>query len=286
VDVRALIIALIALAATPAAAQAELFVDPHSPAARQARAYAKHGRPHAAELMRRMSRIPQAAWMTGGSRASVRRAVAKLMRRAGDDLPVLVAYDLPRRGCRAKGYGRWIDGFARGIGAHRAIVIVEPDALASGCGAGALGPAVKRLRRAKRARVYVDAGHSDWLPASTMARRLEQVHAHAFSLNVSNFRRTPELIEYGEKVARRLNGAHFVIDTSRNGRGPAATWCNPRHRGLGARPTTETGKPLVDALLWIKVPGESDGTCNGGPPAGRWWPGYALGLARRASPKL
>ena len=77
-----------------------------------------------------------------------------------------------------------------------------------------------------------------------------------------------------------------MIDTSRNGRGPAGTWCNPKRRGLGARPTTETSNPRVDALLWIKVPGESDGTCNGGPPAGHWWPGYALGLARRASPKL
>ncbi|MGW5026607.1 glycoside hydrolase family 6 protein, partial [Streptomyces albidoflavus] len=45
-------------------------------------------------------------------------------------------------------------------------------------------------------------------------------------------------------------------------------------------PTTRTGDPLLDAYLWIKRPGESDGSCRGGPSAGTWWPEYALGLAR------
>ena len=40
---------------------------------------------------------------------------------------------------------------------------------------------------------------------------------------------------------------------------------------------------LNDALYWIKAPGESDGSCNGGPTAGVWWPQYALGLAQRAA---
>jgi endoglucanase len=44
-----------------------------------------------------------------------------------------------------------------------------------------------------------------------------------------------------------------------------------------------TGSALLDALLWIKAPGESDGSCAGGPAAGVWWPAYALGLARRAA---
>jgi len=61
---------------------------------------------------------------------------------------------------------------------------------------------------------------------------------------------------------------HFVIDTSRNGLGPwtpdaaypdPQDWCNPPDRGLGLRPTTDTGDPLIDAYLWVKVPGESDG---------------------------
>jgi endoglucanase len=39
-------------------------------------------------------------------------------------------------------------------------------------------------------------------------------------------------------------------------------------------------------LLWIKRPGESDGTCNGGPSSGKWWPEYALGLAQLATTLL
>lgn len=76
-----------------------------------------------------------------------------------------------------------------------------------------------------------------------------------------------------------------MVDTSRNGNGPLGAagqdaWCNPPGRALGTPPTTRTGDPLLDAYLWIKRPGESDGSCRGGPSAGTWWPEYALGLAR------
>ncbi|MBT0993784.1 glycoside hydrolase family 6 protein [Cellulomonas sp. DKR-3] len=102
---------------------------------------------------------------------------------------------------------------------------------------------------------------------------------------------------------------HFVIDTSRNGQGPwappagtypdAETWCNPPGRGLGPRPTTDTGDELVDALLWIKIPGESDGQCFRGlggpedpergmvdPAAGQWFPEQARELIELARPAL
>jgi endoglucanase len=104
---------------------------------------------------------------------------------------------------------------------------------------------------------------------------------------------------------------HFVVDTSRNGQGawtpPAGkytgdpqTWCNPPGRGVGARPTADTGVALVDAYLYVKTIGESDGQCNrsipGGtidpeygsvdPAAGAWWPAQALTLAQNASPAL
>jgi endoglucanase len=105
---------------------------------------------------------------------------------------------------------------------------------------------------------------------------------------------------------------HFVVDTSRNGVGPwnfaaagypnagvAQDWCNPPGRGLGTHPTASTGAPLVDAYLWIKTPGESDGSCTRGtagpgdpawgitdPVAGAWFPQQALQLAQLASPAL
>jgi endoglucanase len=92
-------------------------------------------------------------------------------------------------------------------------------------------------------------------------------------------------VTYGRSVAAALGGKHFVVDTSRNGLGPApdGAWCNPPGRALGARPTVATGEPLHDAALWVKHPGESDGACNGGPAAGTWWAQGALDLARLAA---
>ena len=138
------------------------------------------------------------------------------------------------------------------------------------------------------AAVYIDAGHAKWHPAREMAGRLRQAgieRADGFALNVSNFQATSANIAYGEQVSALVGGKHFVIDTSRNGI-PATdprAWCNPRGRALGVTPTTNTSHPLVDAFLWVKRPGESDGTGNGGPIAGQWWVEYALELSRMAA---
>jgi endoglucanase len=134
--------------------------------------------------------------------------------------------------------------------------------------------------------------------------------------------------------------SHFVIDTGRNGQGvldpapfaappfsqPAnviaglnsGDWCNAFGAGVGLRPSGNTGVPLEDAVLWVKTPGESDGSCDiaGGarawdysvynswaltgdaqihfdplwglvdPVAGAWFPEQALQLAGNASPPL
>ncbi|MGZ8716943.1 MAG: glycoside hydrolase family 6 protein [Gaiellaceae bacterium] len=118
---------------------------------------------------------------------------------------------------------------------------------------------------------------------------------------------------YSYRVGGAVGTTHFVVDTSRNGAGPwnwsaagypdagtAQDWCNPPARGAGLRPTANTGNPLVDAYLWIKVPGESDGQCTRGlpagsadperglvdPAAGDWFPQQALELAQLANPAL
>ena len=56
---------------------------------------------------------------------------------------------------------------------------------------------------------------------------------------------------------------HFIIDTGRNGvtdmRADCSHWCNIRGAGIGRLPTTNTGNPAIDAYLWLKTPGESDG---------------------------
>ena len=106
--------------------------------------------------------------------------------------------------------------------------------------------------------------------------------AHGFALNTSNYVSTEENLEYGKQLSALVGGAQFVIDTSRNGNGPAPgdEWCNPPGRKIGQAPTTNTGDPLCDAYLWLKRPGESDGECNGGPRAGVLWFERALQLAQ------
>ncbi|TDU01831.1 endoglucanase [Streptomyces sp. 846.5] len=147
---------------------------------------------------------------------------------------------------------------------------------------------------------------------------------------------------YTQNLGGAVPSTHYVVDTSRNGQGPntmatygaspygqsAATvaalmqgnWCNPTGAGLGVRPTTSTGVSLLDADLWVKTPGQSDGQCDaaGGvrawdyaaytqpgwptdaasqaqfdplwgqvdPAAGAWFPAQALQLVRLAAPKL
>ena len=114
---------------------------------------------------------------------------------------------------------------------------------------------------------------------------------------------------YAANVPADAELPHFVVDTSRNGQGPwtppagvypdPQDWCNPPARGLGTRPTADTGVPLLDAYLWVKVPGESDGSCTRGtggtidpewgvvdPAAGVWWPDQVHQLAPLAAPWL
>ena len=284
----------------------KLYVDPNSPAAQNA-ASLRQSHPHQAAELDKIAKQSQADWFgdwdpTNQVRATV-AARSRSIRQAGA-LPVYVVYDIPERDCNGyssggapspAAYRTWIRNFTAGVGTGRAVVILEPDALAlMDCLSPAdratreslLGFAVKTLTSHPHTVVYLDAGHSGWIPADEMASRLraaDVAEARGFSLNVSNFDPTSVERSYGHDVAGSIGGKHFVIDTSRNGRGSTGDWCNPPGRALGARPTARTGDSSVDAYLWIKRPGESDGTCNGGPPAGQWWTDYAVGLAERAA---
>jgi endoglucanase len=119
-------------------------------------------------------------------------------------------------------------------------------------------------------------------------------------------------LRYANMLGATVPATHFVIDTSRNGQGPwqppagvypdPQDWCNPPDRGLGLRPTADTGIELLDAYLWVKIPGESDGECTRGlgpagetvdpewglidPGAGEWFPEMALDLVHNANPPL
>jgi len=284
---------------------AKLFVVPASAAKRQADAWRKT-RPSDAALMDKIAAQPLAQWM-GGWNVDIGRDVANAVSRitGSNALPVFVAYNIPNRDCGqysaggaggADAYKRWIRSFADGIGNRKAVVILEPDALAGMSCLNAqkqqeridlIHDAV-RVLKAKGAAVYIDAGHAKWVNPADMASRLNRAgiaEADGFSLNISNFLGTSVNVAYGMEVSKRVGGKHFIVDTSRNGLGAtgAGQWCTPPGRALGNRATTSTGEARADAFFWIKRPGESDGTCNGGPAAGQWLPEYALGLAQRAS---
>ncbi|SDY71396.1 endoglucanase [Modestobacter sp. DSM 44400] len=254
-----------------------------------------------AALLSDLAQVPTAIWLgawSGDVAGTVRQAVTGAQ--ASGAVPVLVAYNVPGRDCggysaggeqTAAGYAQWIQGVANGIGTAKAVVIIEPDALAQLCGDPAeryrmLGAAVDVLEKNPGTLTYLDAGNPTWIDARTMAQRLQSAgvaHADGFALNVSNFETTASNVSYGQAVSAALGGAHFVIDTSRNGNGAGTDWCNPPGRAVGQRPTAATGLAEVDAFLWLKRVGESDGTCNGGPPAGEFWVQYALGLLRAAA---
>ena len=176
--------------------------------------------------------------------------------------------------------------------------------------------------------------HFDWLPSQ---------YDPATNYSTVNYSAT-----YAETVTAGIQSfmgnaaatTHFVIDTSRNGQGPmqaalyaaapysqpsavltglaSGNWCNPPGAGSGLQPSANSGIALLDAYLWVKVPGESDGSCDiaGGarawdysvynpwgltgdaqihfdplwstvdPIAGAWFPAQALQLAQNANPPL
>lgn len=291
----------------------ELWLNPdgHGPVAvREAQA---QGRTDEAAALEPLAGQPVATWFTNPGDPFV--AVEQLSLAAADagQLPVLVAYYVPNRDCGSYSSGgapdvdaylSWVGSFAAALGDRPAVVVLEPDAIAQaleGCeGVDPatrfewLAQAVAILDRQPGTRTYIDAGNSTWitdLPALSAALRSSGLaEADGFALNVANFRATEESAEFGLALSEQLErdgvpDVHFVIDTSRNGAGPPPEdgsldhWCNPPGRRLGEAPTTSPDLPRVDALLWIKQPGDSDGTCRGAPPAGQWWPEAALELA-------
>ncbi|KAH4353981.1 glucanase [Parastagonospora nodorum] len=186
--------------------------------------------------------------------------------------------------------------------------------------------------------MYLDGGHGGWLgwdanigPAAKFYAKVYKAAGSPRAVrgivtNVSNYNAyrisTCNSITQGNKNCdeeRYINSfaplleaegfpAHFLVDVGRNGKQPTeqqawGDWCNVRGAGFGARPTTETGNSLVDALVWVKPGGESDGTSDQSasrydgfcgkesafkpaPEAGTWFQAYFEMLLKNANPPL
>ncbi len=281
-----------------------LYVNQNSSAKNQADQWSG-SRPNDAQAMRLLANAPTATWF-GNWNGNIYNDVQQLVKAAASQgtAPVIVAYNIPGRDCSGgyssggasspDAYRSWIGSMAGAIGNNKAVVVLEPDSLADlNCLSSndrqtrlsLLSDAISILKRNGNTAVYLDAGHSGWVNPSTMANSLRGAgvsSANGFAVNVSNFDTTAADTGYGDQISQSLGGAHYVIDTSRNGTGSNGQWCNPQGRAIGAKPTTSTGHSNVDAYLWLKTPGESDGACNGGPNAGQWWADYALQLVRNS----
>ncbi|WP_053913424.1 glycoside hydrolase family 6 protein [Streptomyces sp. TP-A0875] len=265
--------------------------------------------PRRAVIASRIGDHPAAVWFADPSPATVTARVREVTSGAAAEgrVPVVVPYAIPGRDCGGHSgggapdlaaYDGWIDRFAAGLGSGEVIVILEPDSVSQAecLTEGERGARFASLARAGRvlkaaapgARVYYDAGHSGWHAPARQAGWLRQAGAGAaassdgvFS-NVSNFHATADEIAYDRAVLDALGGPPdlgAVVDTSRNGNGapPGGQWCDPGGRTLGRAPTLATGERGIDAYLWVKLPGESDG-CEG--PPGTFSPSYAYDLAR------
>lgn len=289
-------------AAGPALTTSGFYADPDSSAQRWVNANRGDGR--AAAIQASIANVPSARWFgnwsgavgtaTGaytGAAAAMRQTARP--RRLRHPRPGHLRGPVRRRG----GQRRRVPDVDRRLRRRRSapgrmVVVLEPDSLGDeSCMSQAqisernvlLSGAVAQFNaKAPNTRLYLDAGNPAWLSAETMARHLAAAGvagAHGFSLNVSNYLTTAQNVAYGNAVNAALKSTKgftkpFVVDTSRNGNGSDGAWCNPAGRRIGT-PTGWGGG--AEMLLWIKVPGESDGNCGvgTGSTAGQFLPEVA-----------
>ncbi len=205
-------------------------------------------------------------------------------------------------------YDDFIRQVAEGIGNYNVVFFLELDSLITApclthpqlaIRDAELKYAISVLEADPHVVVYLDGGAADAAPAARQAAFLRGAgvsQAQGFFLNSTHFDWTTTEVHYGQRISRMLGGAHFVINTGENGRGPLRprnrvkngneVLCNPPGRGLGplsvqndvAQPTAYAE---TDGLLWFSNPGGSGGQCvPGAPPTGAYWPAYAVMLAR------
>jgi endoglucanase len=303
--VAAICVGSFALPGSAAAAPAEsaFYVDPDTNAARWVAA--NPGDSRAAVIRDRIASVPQARWFTTTNTGTVRSEVDALVgaAAAAGKIPILVVYDIPNRDCGGasgggapthEAYRAWVDQVAAGLAGRPAYIVLEPDVLAlmTNCQSpeeqartsSSIAYAGRTLKAGSaQAKVFVDIGHSAWLSPNEAAARLRAADvsgsADGISTNVSNYRTTADEVAFAKAVLAALGDSRLraVVDTSRNGNGPAGSeWCDPPGRAIGTPSTTDTGDAQVAAFLWVKLPGEADGCIA---PAGQFVPQRAYELA-------
>ena len=201
-----------------------------------------------------------------------------------------------------------VDAMAQAIDHRPAVLLLEVDGIGSTRGVAKMGSLpqweadlsyeINAMAALPHTVVYVEGGYSDSNSVGYTARVLNAIGVNkirGFFTNDTHLNRTINEVRWATRISKLTHGAHFIVNTADNGRGPllnphprtqgVENLCNPPGRGLGLMDTTHTGYALADAWLWTHPPGNSSG-CGGGPPGGTFWPQRAIGLAERANQRL
>ncbi len=256
--------------------------------------------------LKQLAAQPTAVWFTAKTTDPAAEASQLAQAAAGSSAyAVAVIQALPKRDCMRyespglapDAYRAWIDKLVLGLGETPIYWILEPEGLLlTAClkpedleeRITLIADTILRLKKNSKAQVYLDIGSPGWLTVDEAVQRLLKagvLTADGFALNVGLYHWTEDCIAYGQAISQKIGGKGFVLDSSRNGKGPVSqeSWCNPKNRAIGQTPLAPTGIKGLDAYLWLKEPGVSDGTCNGGPAAGVWWEAKAIELMRNAA---
>jgi endoglucanase len=201
-----------------------------------------------------------------------------------------------------------VDAMAAAIDRRPAVVLLEVDGLGSTRGVlkmgslpqweGDLRYEINAMAALPHTVVYVEGGYSDSNSVRYTAKVLNAIgigKIRGFFTNDTHEAWTMSEAKWGTAIAKRTHGAHFIVNTADNGRGPlynkvkvgngVEDLCNPPRRGLGPRDSTNTGFAFADAWMWTHPPGNSSG-CGGGPPGGVFWPQRAESEAALANNQL
>ncbi|CAK4257596.1 unnamed protein product [Aphanomyces euteiches] len=199
----------------------------------------------------------------------------------------IVIYGLPNKDCGdgfssggsnkdASTYKSWVQSLVSRVGSRNVVYVLEPDAVAllanNNCAKqnnylANLKTALSIISAGNpNAKIYADvASWADLTQAASILNDLKSAgRLNGITINTSNYKSNAQLLPICQTLSAATGGLHCTFDTSRNYRGSTGDeWCNSKTAGIGAPPGSDTGSPLVDYNLWLKVPGESDGQCSG-----------------------
>ncbi|KAG6954291.1 hypothetical protein JG687_00011876 [Phytophthora cactorum] len=255
---------------------------------------AKTTYPQLATALETMEQYSIATWYTDRLSDSDRSTMlSSLTSECSEDSRMTIAvYGIPDKDCNAglsssgtvqstSDYESFLSQLTTAVGDRKVLYIVEPDAVGllanGGCGGAAgyldnLKIAVAALSANSNAELYVDVGYwllADSTNAAAVATIINELSASGtlkgITINTSNYRSNDECTTYCNNFQTAMGSSTMtcIIDTSRNYNGsPTSDWCNVKTAGVGKPPTSETGISNIDYFMWIKPPGESDGTCT------------------------